>query len=61
MNTILSYIRDFFQQVDKWLLCSCALFAALLIVLNYRFGIESKWLYGARAGWCGAVALVPEL
>ena len=51
MKAILSYIRDFFYRVDKWLLCSCALFAALLVVCNYYFGIETKGLYGLPRGW----------
>lgn len=51
MNSILSYIREFFSNVDKVLLGGCSLFAALLITLNYRLGIETKWLYDA-AGWC---------
>jgi hypothetical protein len=45
MNFILSYIQDFFRGVDKWLLIFCASFIAVLITLNYRFGIETKWLY----------------
>ena len=51
MKAILSYIRDFFYRVDKWLLCCCALFAAVLIVCNYYFGVETKWLYGLARGW----------
>ena len=51
MNTILSYIREFFINVDKVLLCGCSLFAALLITINYRFSVETKWLYGAPVGW----------
>lgn len=45
MNFILSYIQDFFRSVDKWLLVFCAGFVAIFITLNYRFGIETKWLY----------------
>lgn len=52
MNLLLSYIQDFFRNVDKWLLFFCAAFAAVLITLNYRLGIETKWLYNihSRAG-----------
>ena len=51
MNTILSYIRDFFHGVDKWLLFGCSLFAGILITGNYTLGIETRWLYGAPPGW----------
>jgi len=51
MKAILSYIRDFFYRVDKWLLCGCALFAAVLIICNYHFHIETRWLYGLGPGW----------
>ncbi len=52
MNLLLSYIQDFFRNVDKWLLVFCAAFAAVFITLNYRLGIETKWLYNihSRAG-----------
>jgi hypothetical protein len=46
MNVIFSYLQDYFRNTDKWLLAFCACFAALFITLNYRFGIETKWLYG---------------
>lgn len=46
MNLIFSYLYDYFRNVDKWLLAFCACFAALLITLNYRLGIETRWLYG---------------
>jgi hypothetical protein len=49
MNLLLSYIHDFFKNVDKWLLVFCAGFIAILITLNYRFGIETKWLYGIHS------------
>jgi hypothetical protein len=45
MNFILNYIQDFFRSVDKWLLVFCAGFIAVFITFNYRFGIETKWLY----------------
>jgi len=51
MNNILSYIREFFRNTDKVLLGGSSLFAALLITLNYSLGVETKWLYGAAAGW----------
>ena len=46
MNAIFSYLQDYYRNVDKWLLVCCACFAAVLIMLNYRYGIETKWLYG---------------
>ncbi|MEP7279114.1 MAG: CPBP family intramembrane glutamic endopeptidase [Bacteroidota bacterium] len=46
MNLIFSYLQDYFRNVDKWLLLFCACFAAFFLTLNYRFGIETKWLYG---------------
>lgn len=49
MNLILSYLQDYFRNVDKWLLAFCACFAALLITLNYRYGIETKWLYNINS------------
>ncbi len=51
MNSILSYIYDFFRAVDKWLLFCCAGFVAVFITLNYRFGIETKWLYNINSKW----------
>jgi hypothetical protein len=54
MSSILSYLYDFFRTVDKWLLLCCAGFAAILITLNYRFGIETKWLYNINSRWIRA-------
>ena len=45
MNLIFSYLQDYFRNVDKWLLVFCACFAAIFLTLNYRFGIETKWVY----------------
>jgi Type II CAAX prenyl endopeptidase Rce1-like len=45
MNLIFSYLQDYFRNVDKWLLVFCSCFAAIFVTLNYRFGIETKWLY----------------
>lgn len=45
MNLILSYLQDYFRNVDKWLLLFCAGFAAIFLTINYRYGIETKWLY----------------
>src|ERR1700730_8452935 len=45
MNLLFSYLQDYFRNVDKWLLVFCACFAAIFLALNYRFGIETKWLY----------------
>jgi len=46
MSAIFSYLQDYFRNVDKWLLIFCTCFAAVCIMLNYRYGIETKWLYG---------------
>ncbi len=46
MNLLFSYLQDYFRNVDKWLLLFCACFAAVFLTLNFRFGIETKWLYG---------------
>jgi Type II CAAX prenyl endopeptidase Rce1-like len=45
MNLIIGYIQDFFRSADKWLLIFCTGFIAIFIALNYRLGIETKWLY----------------
>ncbi len=45
MNFIFSYIQDFFKGADKWFLVFCVGFVALIIAINYRFGVETKWLY----------------
>ncbi len=45
MNTFISYIQDFYRSIDKWFLIFCAGFVTVLIVLNYRWGIETRWLY----------------
>ncbi|MBS1564567.1 MAG: CPBP family intramembrane metalloprotease [Bacteroidetes bacterium] len=50
MKNILFYIRDYFFRVDKVLLFGSALFAALLIVCNYHFHIETHWLYSLPKG-----------
>jgi hypothetical protein len=44
MQTIISYFQDFFQQTNKPFLIFCTAFAALLVIANYKLGIESKWL-----------------
>jgi hypothetical protein len=49
MNAIFSYLQDYFRNVDKWLLVCCACFAAALVTLNYRYGIETKWLYNTSS------------
>ena len=50
MNVLFTYLQDYFKHVDKWLLLFCAAFAALLVVLNYRLGIETTWLYDIKNG-----------
>lgn len=49
MNAIFSYLQDYFRNVDKWLLLFCALFAAIFLTLNYRYGIETRWLYNIHS------------
>ena len=44
MSIFLSYFRDFFKSIHVGLLLFCGVFAALLIFLNYHFGIEPKIL-----------------
>ncbi len=44
MQTIISYFQDFFQQTNKPFLIFCTVFAAMLVIANYRWGIEPKWL-----------------
>lgn len=39
-----SYFQDFFSQVNKPYLLFCTIFAAILIIANYKLGIEVKWL-----------------
>lgn len=41
----ISYFQDFFTQVNKGYLLFCTLFTALLVISNYKLGIEVKWLY----------------
>lgn len=50
MQVILSYLQDYFKQVDKSILLFCAAFAAIIITLNFRFHIETKWLYNLPSG-----------
>src|SRR6476659_866013 len=45
MNIFLSYIRDFFKTIHFGLLIFCLSYAALIIFLNYRYGIEPKILF----------------
>jgi Type II CAAX prenyl endopeptidase Rce1-like len=45
MNLIFSYLQDYYRSVDKWLLVFCVCFAACIIIVNYRYGLETKWLY----------------
>ena len=49
MNLIFSYLQDYFRSADKWLLAFCACFAAIFLTINYRFGIETKWLYNINS------------
>ncbi|MEO5996012.1 MAG: CPBP family intramembrane glutamic endopeptidase [Chitinophagaceae bacterium] len=46
MSIFLSYFRDFLKSIHVGLLLFCSGYAALLIFLNYYFGIEPKILLG---------------
>lgn len=46
MAAILSYFQEFFQAMNRSFFIVCTLLAAALLVLNYRWGIETKWLAG---------------
>lgn len=46
MQQVLTYFNDFLQQVNKPLLVFSTAFVAILILLNYRLGIESRWIHG---------------
>lgn len=45
MSIFISYIREFLRTVHGGLLIFSLLYTALIIFLNYRFGIEPKILY----------------
>lgn len=45
MQYFLSWFQDFYQQLSKPYLAFCTLFTVVLIIVNYRFGIEPKWLH----------------
>ena len=45
MNIFLSYIREFLKNIHTGLFLFCFSFAAVLIFLNYRYGIEPRILY----------------
>lgn len=45
MQLFLSYLKDFFKSIHPLLLLFCFVYAALIILLNYRYGIEPKILY----------------
>lgn len=44
MQAILYYFQEFFQGISKPFLVACTLLAAVLVVVNFRWGIEPKWL-----------------
>lgn len=50
MPDFFSYFRDFVKNVHPFLLVFCASYTAIIIFINYRFGIESKLLYNLPAG-----------
>ncbi len=45
MLVFVSYLKDFFKSVHPLLLAFCFMYAALIIFLNYRYGIEPLILY----------------
>ncbi len=60
MNSIFAYLEEYYRQADKWLLAACAAFAGLLIIANYRYSIETGWLYALGSPlkkWGGFYAL----
>lgn len=50
MQIFLSYLKDFFKSIHLALLAFCFVYAALIIFLNYRFGIEPKILNNITGG-----------
>ena len=51
MDAVIQYIADYFRAVDKFLLALTAVFVAVLIFLNYRFGIETKLIPAFPQRW----------
>jgi len=49
MNTFITYIQEFYRSIDKWFLVFCAGFVTLLIILNFRWGVETRWLYNLHS------------
>jgi hypothetical protein len=45
MNVFVSYIRGLYKERACRLLIFCFAYAAFLIFINYRFGIEPRVLY----------------
>lgn len=45
MNIFLAYIRDYFKNINSILFFLCVLYVALIIFINYRYGLEPKILY----------------
>src|ERR1043165_783955 len=45
MSDFFDYFRSFFRSVHSSLLIFCVCYAAIIIFLNYRFGIETKILF----------------
>ena len=41
MKSIIEYIRRYFAETDKWVLMSISVFTALLVFINYNFGLDS--------------------
>ncbi len=44
MHIFVSYLKDFFKSIHPFLLMFCFGYAALIIFLNYRYGIEPRIL-----------------
>ncbi len=45
MNVFINYIREFFKSVHIGLFLFCLSYTAIIVFLNYRFGIEPKIVY----------------
>ncbi len=44
MQAIIHYFQEFFQGTNRSFLAACTLLAAALLICNYRWGIEPRWL-----------------
>ncbi|TAH05223.1 MAG: CPBP family intramembrane metalloprotease [Sphingobacteriales bacterium] len=51
MTQILSYLREYATSIDKWLLIFSIIFIGVFIVINYRFGLETKIISNLNSRW----------